>query len=101
MSLEDVKAEDRRAEILRLLAADSHESASADVLHRALNALGPAFRAALSQVLADLSWLGQHGLVETEELRHDVIVATLTGSGRDVAAGDLLVPGVSRRPRGR
>ncbi|MGE0256898.1 MAG: ArsR family transcriptional regulator [Alphaproteobacteria bacterium] len=97
----DIKAEDRRAEILRLLAADIHESASNSVLHRALNDRGPAFRASAAQVLTDLSWLSEQGLVELDQLSEEITVATLTSHGRDVAAGDASVPGVTRRTRGR
>ncbi|MEX2630017.1 MAG: ArsR family transcriptional regulator [Tistlia sp.] len=100
MSLSDIKAEDRRREILRLLAADKHETASEDMIDRALDAMGMAFRASRAQVRTDLTWLSEQGLLKLEDLG-GLILATLTQYGHDVASGDAVVPGVSRRPRGR
>lgn len=100
MSLAEIKAEDRRGAILRLLAADQRESASDSNIDRALDALGPALRATNAQVLVDFSWLEQAGLVTLVEL-DGYTVATLTQYGKEVAIGEATVPGVSRvrRPR--
>lgn len=98
--LDKIKREDRRCAILRILAADTQESASVSMIDRALDALGPALRADRDQVEADVHWLKDQGLVTLEEVG-GFSVATLTQAGHDVALGDRLVPGVSRKPRER
>lgn len=98
--LDQIKREDRRGAILRILAADSLETASVSMIDRALDALGPAMRADRDQVEADVYWLKDQGLVTLEEIT-GFTVATLTQAGHDTAIGDKHVPGVSRRARGR
>lgn len=68
-----------------------------DVLTLQLNAL--AHRVARRDVRQLLQWLGERGLVELEELG-PYLVAEITPDGRDVAAGNLRVDGVSRHKTG-
>jgi len=89
-----VVTEDRRLALLRLLAEASEYRANDSVLTKALYALG--HDAARAQVLADLHWLAQVGLVDLDDAFRPVTVAVLTQHGGDVAAGRASVPGVAR-----
>ncbi len=89
---------DRRLLILRLLDSASDDRASECLLNNALDDFG--HHASADQLRADLAWLNEQGLVETEDIA-DVIIATATRRGLDVAQRRATVPGVghpSRRP---
>lgn len=90
--------EDRRLVMLRLLAEQNGYRANSSVLHAALDALAVA--ASRDDVLTDLAWLAEQGLVKSNEPVPCVVVAELTARGYDVQRGMATVPGVSRpRPR--
>ena len=86
--------EDRRLVLLRLLSEQNGYRSNSSILHTALYGLGVA--ASRDDVLTDLAWLDEQGLVRSEEAVPGVIVVTLTARGADVASGMAQVPGVSR-----
>lgn len=86
--------EDRRLVLLRLLAEASDYRSNDSVLTKALHPLG--HDASRAQVLSDLHWLAQVGLVELDDSFRPVTVVTLTQHGGDVAAGRASAPGVAR-----
>lgn len=86
--------EDRRLVLLRLLSEQLGYRANSSVLHAGLQHL--AIAASRDDVLTDLSWLRDQGLVRLQEPVPGVYAAELTGRGQDVAAGAVQVPGVSR-----
>ena len=93
MSFDQLVAEDRRLEILRLLAGDPGYSHNDGVIQSALKAMGHAV--SRDQLLVDLAWLKDAGLVKTENVG-PVAVARLTRRGLDIAHGDAVVPGIKR-----
>jgi hypothetical protein len=86
--------EDRRLVLLRLLAEQSAYRANSSVLHAGLHHLGVA--ASRDDVVTDLHWLRDQGLLSIEEAVPCVFVATISGRGKDTADGHCIVPGVSR-----
>jgi hypothetical protein len=87
-------AHDRRAVILRLLERTPGYSVNETLLDFALEDFG--HRTSHDQVRADLAWLAEQELVAIEEIGN-VLIATATRRGLDVARGKAIVPGV-RRP---
>lgn len=86
--------EDRRLVLLRLLNEQNAYRANSSVLHAGLHHLGVA--ASRDDVLTDLHWLQDQGLLSVEEAVPGVSVANLSARGKDVADGCSVVPGVSR-----
>lgn len=86
--------EDRRLVLLRLLAEQLGYRANSSVLHAGLQHLAVA--SSRDDVLTDLSWLKDQGLVRLQEPVPGVLAVELTTRGQDVAGGTVQVPGVSR-----
>lgn len=86
--------EDRRLVLLRLLSEQRGYFANSSILHAGLVHLG--VQSDRDDVLTDLAWLGDQGLVNLTTAVPGVEVATLTSRGNSVANGQTLVPGVSR-----
>ena len=87
-------AEHLRLTILKLLAHGgggyaANESVIADGAER----LG--FRVSRDKVRTEIAWLAEQGLVGIEQVE-DLLVATLTSRGLEVAEGRTHVPGVKR-----
>ena len=67
------------------------------IIHEVLDSLGHGV--SRDQLLADLAWLAEQGLVACDCLKpggNGCTVATLTPRGLDVALGRAVVPGVKR-----
>jgi hypothetical protein len=86
--------EDRRLVILRLLSEASGYRANSSVLHAGLQYL--AIAASRDDVLTDLAWLQDQGLVRLDQVTDSIQTVTLSARGDDVAHGRAIVPGVSR-----
>lgn len=86
-------AESRRLCILRALAEAPRYRANESVLHSVVDDYG--FPCSRDVLRADLAWLEEQGLVETDTVGVTA-VATATGRGVDVADGDATHPGVQR-----
>lgn len=87
MDFRDTLAAGRRLAILRLVKAE--DGCSDKVLHVAVREFGFS-RAALSEVKADIEWLGEQGLVKVDRidtLPGVMLIARITDKGRDAAAG--------------
>jgi hypothetical protein len=87
---------DRRLLILKLLEAAPGHEASECLLNSALDDFG--HHTSADRLRADLAWLAEQGLVETEDIA-DVIIATATRRGVDVAQRRASVPGVGSPSR--
>jgi Fe2+ or Zn2+ uptake regulation protein len=85
--------ENRRLAILRFLSQTPDYAASDDVLCQALESV--TLMAGYDTVRADLVWLDEQGLLETNEIA-DIMTARINKRGVDVAAGRSRVPGVKR-----
>jgi len=91
-------AKHTRIAILRVLDVAPGYRANSSILHSAVDELG--LTASRDQVKTELAWLAEQRLVTVIE-HGDLMVATLTERGSDVAAGRTVVPGVQRpTPRG-
>ncbi len=86
--------EDRRLVLLRLLSEQLGYRANSSQLHAGLHHLAVA--ATKDDVMTDLHWLKDQGLLRVQEPVEGVLVAELTSRGHDVATGSAVVPGVSR-----
>ncbi len=93
MSFADVMDQDRRLVVLKALQAAAGYRAAQFVLQRYVAQFGHAV--SIDRVKTDLAWLFEQGLIKLET-PDQVMVATLTQSGLDVASGLATVPGVSR-----
>lgn len=91
----DLRREDRRLVLLRLLAESDDYSASIYLLHMAMPGMG--HNCSEDALRADIAWLAEQGLLSASTIS-DLLIAKLTGRGADVAAGRARVPGV-KRPR--
>lgn len=88
---------DRRICLLRSLCGMPGSRANHLVLYEVLAGLGHGV--SRDQLLADLAWLAEQGLVACDCLKpggNGCTVATLTPRGLDVALGRAVVPGVKR-----
>ena len=94
MSYEQHQIEDRRLVILRALAAAVQYRANAYLLRSFCDQVGHTTSA--DRLAVDLAWLAEGGLVTTAQPAADVLVATLTARGLDVAEGRASHPGVKR-----
>lgn len=95
MSYSDFLAQDRRLRILQLLARSPGYASNAVLIGTALEAVGHS--ASSDAIASDLAWLEEQGLVRRRAIA-DVVVASITPRGADVAQGKAEQPGV-RRPR--
>lgn len=86
---------DIRLVILRTLAEDPGYSHNEIILKDVLGVMG--HKVTGDSLRAQLSWLHEQGLVTTEGVAN-LVVATLTQRGADVASGAARCPGV-KRPR--
>lgn len=96
MNLAETIAQERRGIILRAL-ADQDTFALSDtslqvIFDRRRDPVG------LDLIHDYLAWLARHGLVSTtsEHVGREMVLATLTARGEDVARGRERVPGVKR-----
>lgn len=87
--------QDRRLQILQLLAESHGYKANQFILQSALDTFG--HTVSMDRVKADLAWLAEQGLIVIGELG-DVQIPALTDRGLDVAQGRAIAPGV-KRPR--
>ncbi|CAG0909845.1 unnamed protein product, partial [Darwinula stevensoni] len=81
---------DRRLVLLRVLEQSSGYAANAYVLMSMLDSTG--HRASHEELDADLVWLQAQGLIVLESVA-DVVIATITRKGVDVALGKAIVQG--------
>ncbi|OGB77383.1 MAG: hypothetical protein A2496_04485 [Burkholderiales bacterium RIFOXYC12_FULL_60_6] len=84
---------DQRLVILLVLAQDPGYSHNEYVLREALAYMGHAI--SQDKLRTELAWLAEQGLVATTNPA-GVVIAKLTGRGKDVATGVVVVPGVKR-----
>jgi hypothetical protein len=94
MSLADIQMADRRLIILRALADDPDYAINNFVLHGLLAEYGHGVPSDV--VASDIAWLEEQTLLSAEDAGPNMIVATITQRGVDVAAGRARVPGVAR-----
>ncbi|HEY0464577.1 MAG TPA: hypothetical protein VGC79_10225 [Polyangiaceae bacterium] len=90
----DSLRETRRLTILRLLSEQNAYMANSSVLQAGLHHLGVS--SGRDDVLTDLAWLKDQGLVDLREAVEGVQIATLRSRGQEVANGHVAVPGVTR-----
>jgi hypothetical protein len=86
--------EDRRLSLLLGLAETPGYRANAFLLRDAIAQIY-GHSASIDQVKTDLAWLAEQGLATTHTTG-DVVMATMTARGADVAAGLAHVPGVKK-----
>jgi hypothetical protein len=88
--------EDRRLVILRLLSEQPQFRMNSSNLHAGLHHLAVA--ASRDDVLTDISWLRDQGLLQLNAVPEvaSLFLCTLTVRGKDVADGAAQVPGISR-----
>lgn len=91
--LEKLITEDRRLNILRVLAESAAYTASADLLQTVLAGLGHAV--SHDRLNTDLEWLREQDLIGLERIG-DVPLARATARGVDVSNGLASVPGVAK-----
>ena len=89
----DYLRQDQRLVMLRILAEVPQYRSNSSVIANLLGEFG--HHPSRDQVKSDLVWLGEQGLLLTEDIG-SVLVVTLTERGADVAAGRSSVPGVSK-----
>jgi Fe2+ or Zn2+ uptake regulation protein len=89
----ELQTEDRRLVILRLLQQSAGYQANAYLLQTALETQG--HHASLDRIKSDLSWLAEQGLAKSDTVG-EIVIATLTGRGADVASGRAHQPGVKQ-----
>ncbi len=90
----------RRLAILRHLEACSEYTSNASILTDVLRGLG--VTSTRSQVITELVWLRENGLITTID-QGEFVVATATQAGVEIAQGVSVHPEVQRprpRPRG-
>ncbi len=92
MSYENIINEHLRLTILRLLAEDPDYTINDSLLVDLATQFG--FGPSRDKVRTTLAWLREQALVTYED--DQVIIATLTERGLDVALGRSVVPGVKR-----
>lgn len=85
--------EDQRLVILRVLVEMPSYRANSSVLYNLLGTFG--HTPSRDQVKSHLRWLEEQGLVDIQDVS-DLLIATLTGRGQDVAGGRIIVDGVKR-----
>lgn len=90
----DTLRELRRLTLLRILSEQRGYFANSSILHAGLLHLG--VQSDRDDVLTDLHWLRDQGLISLSEAIPGVDVATLTTRGDSVARGHTIAPGVQR-----
>lgn len=85
--------EDRRLTLLKALEAAAQYRANHFLLQRFCESVGHSV--STDRIKADLQWLDEQGLISVGSTG-DVMVATLTGRGLDVANARTTVAGVAR-----
>lgn len=90
---QDLMAQQRRLEILRILKQDPDYRMNDELIGKVLAMRG--MRIAHSVIIADLAWLEQQRMISTQELP-GCTVALLRNDGVDAADGVLHVPGIAR-----
>jgi len=96
-SFEDFEAEHIRLTILRLLHRQPSYAANDSVIYDALEMFG--FKVSRDRVRTELGWLEEQRLIQREDLGQ-LIVATATQRGVEVAQGRVLISGVKRPSAG-
>lgn len=94
MSYQTTLSADRRLSLLLVLAQTPGYSANAFLLRDAIDGIY-GHSASIDLVRGDIAWLTEQQLV-TSRSTGDVMLATLTARGADVAAGRANVPGVKK-----
>lgn len=89
----DYLREDQRLVILRVLVDMPSYRSNSSILYNVLDQFGHS--PSRDQVKGEIAWLAEQGLVDVENIS-DVLIATLTARGQDVARGRVIVPGVKR-----
>lgn len=90
-----VLSEERRLVMLRILSELPQYRANSSTLYTLLAQWG--HHPSRDQVKGELRWLQEQQLVEVEDIAGgDVLIATLSGRGQDVATGRAIVDGVQR-----
>lgn len=100
MSYSELLEADRRLFILRLL-VDVGGSANDSVIQDGLKAGGHRRGVTREVVRAELRFLEGAGCADLEWFNTDVLVASITRRGVDVASGDVQVDGIKRPSIGR
>ena len=93
MNFEELVTADLRLAALMTLAQDYGYSHNEYVLRGALGMLG--HTVSRDRLRTELAWLSEQGLIEIDDVA-GTMVAKLTGRGKDVADGAVIVPGVKR-----
>lgn len=94
MSYQQTITEDRRLSVLLVLSESPGYSANLFLLQTAVGSIY-GHNASLDQLRGDAAWLAEQGLLSTKTTG-EVVVATLSARGVDVAAGRAVQPGVKR-----
>lgn len=97
-TLEDRLREDRRLVMLRILGESPGFARNSSQLHAGLEYF--AIRISRADLLADVRWLADQGLIAIAPVADGVYACTLTHAGTDVMDGATQVMGVAR-PRQR
>lgn len=98
MNFKDVQTQDIRIIILRTLAESAGYSCNESIINEIVCTFGHCV--SRDRIKTELRWLEEQALVSLKEVL-DIIVATITERGADVAQGRAEVPGVKKpRPRG-
>lgn len=95
MSFRTAMIHDLRLQLLTILSQAPGYELGSGVLVAALERYG--HRVSGDTLAMELTWLEEQGLATLQRLPAQLIVATATKRGRDVAQGRAMVPGV-RRP---
>lgn len=84
----------RRAIILAFLEASRDHVSNADILTSVVNSTSEGVSAWYNDVVSDLRWLEQKGLVEITG--SNTVVVTATAAGLRIARGENADPGIAR-----
>ncbi|MCW8843358.1 MAG: hypothetical protein OQK00_08090 [Rhodobacteraceae bacterium] len=95
-SYSDTLRKHARIAILRILEGAPRYTSNASMMQTILPAVGISFTRA--QIVTELAWLEEQGMVETEEHREGFVVATATVRGVEIAQGIATHPEI-QRPR--
>lgn len=93
MKFSELLAADLRLVALQSLAQDTDYAHNEHVLKAMLAQLGHAV--SRDKLRTELGWLQEQGLIDLQDVA-GTTVAKLTGRGKDVADGAVIVPGIKR-----
>lgn len=93
MKFADLVTADLRLVVLLSLAQDTGYAHNEYVLKEMLAQLGHSV--SRDKLRTELNWLDEQGLIDLQDVA-GTTVAKLTGRGKDVAEGAVIVPGVKR-----